>query len=36
MKDIGLRLPLELQCSLYQGQQGDVMQSVRGNYQTRF
>ena len=31
MKDIGRRLPLELQCS-YQGQQGDVSQSVRGNY----
>ena len=32
MKDIGRRLPLELQqCSLYQGQQGDVNQSVRGN-----
>ena len=29
---IGRRLPLELQCSLYQGQQGDVSQSVRGNY----
>ena len=29
-KDIGRRLPLELQCS-YQGQQGDVCQSVRGN-----
>ena len=24
IKDIGRRLPLELQCSLYQGQQGDV------------
>ena len=35
-KDIGRRLPLELQCSLYQGQQGDVSQSVRGNYKTRF
>ena len=31
IKDIGRRLPLELQCS-YQGQQGDVRQSVRGNY----
>ena len=31
MKDIGWRLPLELHCSLYQGQQGDN-QSVRGNY----
>ena len=30
-KDIGRRLPLQLQCS-YQGQQGDVRQSVRGNY----
>ena len=30
-KDIGRRLPLQLQCSLYQGQQGDVNQSVRGN-----
>ena len=35
IKDIGRRLPLQLQCS-YQGQQGDVRQSVRGNYQTRF
>ena len=36
-KDIGRRLPLELQqCSLYQGQQGDVNQSVHGNYKTRF
>ena len=33
MKDIGPRLPLELQSS-YQGQQGDVNQSVRGNYKT--
>ena len=24
IKDTGRRLPLELQCSLYQGQQGDV------------
>ena len=31
MKDIDRRLPLQLQCS-YQGQQGDVRQSVRGNY----
>ena len=31
-KDVGRRLPLGLQCSLYQGQQGDVSQSVRGNY----
>ena len=29
IKDIGRRLPLELQCS-YQGQQSDVSQSVRG------
>ena len=35
IKDIGRRLPLQLQCS-YQGQQGDVTQSVRGNYKTRF
>ena len=35
MKDIGQRLSLELQCG-YQGQQGDVSQSVRGNYKTRF
>ena len=35
IKDIGQRLPLELQCS-YQGQQGDVSQAVRGNYKTRF
>ena len=35
IKDIGRRLPLQLQCS-YQGQQGYVSQSVRGNYQTRF
>ena len=35
-KDVGRRLPLELQCSLYQGQQGDVNQSVRGNYKTGF
>ena len=31
IKDIGRRLPLQLQCS-YQGQQGEVSQSVRGNY----
>ena len=32
IKDIGRRVPLELQqCSMYQGQQGDVSQSVRGN-----
>ena len=35
MEDIGRRLPLQLQFS-YQGQQGDVRQSVRGNYKTRF
>ena len=35
IKDLGRRLPLQLQCS-YQGQQGDVSQSVRGNYKTRF
>ena len=35
IKDIGRRLPLELQYS-YQGQQGDVSQSVRENYKTRF
>ena len=35
MKDIGRRLPLHLHCS-YQGQQGDVSRSVRGNYKTRF
>ena len=34
-KDIGRRPPLQLQCS-YQGQQGDVRQSVRENYKTRF
>ena len=34
-KDIGRRLPLELQCS-YQGQQGDVRQSVRENYKNLF
>ena len=31
IEDISRRLPLLLQCS-YQGQQGDVDQSVRGNY----
>ena len=31
IKDIGRRLPLQLQCS-YQGQQSDVRQSVRGKY----
>ena len=36
IKDIGRRLPLQLQCS-YRGQQGNVSQSVRGNYNnTRF
>ena len=36
VKDIVRRLPLQLQqCSLYQDQQGDVIQSVRGNYKTR-
>ena len=37
VKDIGRRLPLELhQRSLYQDQQGDVNQSMRGKYKTRF
>ena len=31
IKDIGRRLPVQLQCS-HQGQQGDFSQSVRGNY----
>ena len=35
INDIGRWLPLQLQCS-YQGQQGDVSQSVRGNCKTRF
>ena len=35
IKDIGRRLPLQLQCS-YQGHQGDVSQSARGNCKTRF
>ena len=35
VKDIGRRLPLQLQCS-YQGQQGVVRQSVRGNCKTCF
>ena len=35
VKGIGRRVHLQLQCS-YQGQQGDVRQFVRGNYQTRF
>ena len=33
IRDIGRRLPSQLQCS-YQGQQGDVSQSVSGNYIT--
>ena len=36
IEDIGRRNLLELQCSLYQGQQGDVSQSVHGNYKIRF
>ena len=36
IKDIGRRPPLQLQQCSYQGQQGDVKQSVRGNYKTRF
>ena len=36
IKNIGRRLPLELQCSLYQGQQVDVNRYVRGNYTLRF
>ena len=35
IKDIGRRLSLQLQCS-YQGQQGVVSQSVRGNYESGF
>ena len=35
IKDIGRRLPLQLQCG-YQRQQGDVGQSVRENYKARF
>ena len=35
IKEIGRRLPLQLQCS-YQGQQGVVRQPVRGSYKTRF
>ena len=35
IKDIGRRLPLQLQCT-YHGQEGDVSQSVRGNCKTRF
>ena len=36
IKDTGRRLPLQLQQCSYQGQLGDVRQSVRGNYKTRF
>ena len=36
IKNIGRRLPLEPQCILYKGEQGDVNQSVRGNIKTRF
>ena len=36
IKETGRRLPLELQCSLHQGQQGDANQSVHGNCKTRF
>ena len=36
IKDVGRRLPSELQCSLYQGQRGGVNQSVRGSYEARF
>ena len=36
IKGMGRRLPLELQCSLYQGQQGNVHPSVHGKYKTRF
>ena len=35
IKDTGRRRPFELQYSLYQGQQGGVNQSVRGNCKTR-
>ena len=35
VKDIGRRLPLQLQCS-YHGRQGDARLSVRGSYKTRF
>ena len=34
IKDIDRGLPLELQCSMYQGQQGDDIQSARGNNKT--
>ena len=34
-KDEGRRLPLELQCSLYQGQHGEDSRFVRGNCNTR-
>ena len=36
IKDTDRRLPYKLRCRKYQGQQGDVSQSVRGNYKTRF
>ena len=36
MKNIGRRLPLELQCSLYKGEQGDVISlcaaAIRGEH----
>ena len=35
IKDIGRRLPLQLQCS-HQGQRSGARQSVRGNYKNRF
>ena len=35
IRDIGRRLPLQLQCS-YQGEQGVFNQSVRANYKPRF
>ena len=33
-KDVGRRLPIQLQCSFYRGQQGGVDQSAHGNYKT--
>ena len=36
VEDIGRRLLLELQFSLYQDQQGDANQSVRESYKTGF
>ena len=36
IKNTGRRLPLELQLCSYQGQQGDVSQSVRGNHKNHF